>query len=127
MNIGMITTHDREILHRTASAVALLAVPGCPEFSAACQHMAQSLALARSSVEALLAQARRVHLTLAAEAAPDRWLPDLDAMGVPTTQAMDIVADLIDERTTQAYRVAEVRDLCARMLVRLTLVEQEIA
>jgi hypothetical protein len=121
-NIGLITAHDRATLYRAAEAVALLPVADCPQLAAACQHLAQAAPpLRRDHIVSTLTLADRAHRALMAEAAPDRWLPELDAMGIPAAQAMDIVAGLIDERTAQAHRVSEARDVCTGMLTRLAV------
>jgi hypothetical protein len=110
----LITSTDRDLLHRTATAVAPLPLPGCAAFAAACQHIAQGSARPELIAD-LVRLAGEVHRALAAETAADRWLPDLETMGLPLAEAMEAVAALVAERETQADLVAAVGGLAVRV------------
>lgn len=112
---GLLTHTDRDLLHATAQSIEAASLPGTSDFAAACQHLAQAVTVHPDGAAALAAMATTLHRALAAETTLDRWLPELASMGLALPDAMEMAADLVRERSTQADQVAAVIGLCASL------------
>lgn len=118
---GIITASERNLLHRAADVLGTLHGSDCAALAAAWQGLSCAQVLHPRALAEAIALADRVHQALLADTAPDRWLPDVTAMGVPLGEAMDVVAPLIQERLVQARLVADARAACATVIDRLPL------